>query len=265
MPPIGRPDGGASVSAVRRVESARRGLRRAHHRALRAIHCAIVPQPSATPSMGRSLKYEIPGVDSRVALDEWAEKGWRGVFGRRADGERPSRVLEIGFGRGEFLLDLATRSPDVEFVGVEVSFKRTLKMARKVARAVLSNVRLVEGRAEEAIRAVPEPASLEAIWINFSDPWPKSRHHKRRVVQHASLAQFHRLLDDGGELRLVTDHDDLWNWYEEHAVANVALFDRIEFSSPDSAGESEVVGTNFERKFIAEGRRFRSMTLVKKS
>ena len=64
--------------------------------------------------MGRSLKYEIPGVDPRVALDEWAEKGWRGVFGRRADGERPSRVLEIGFGRGEFLLDLATRSPDVE-------------------------------------------------------------------------------------------------------------------------------------------------------
>ena len=103
--------------------------------------------------MGRSLKYEIPGVDPRVALEEWAEKGWSGVFGTAAEGTVRSRVLEIGFGRGEFLLDLATSAPDVEFVGVEVSFKRTLKMARKVAGAALANVRLLEGRAEEAIRA----------------------------------------------------------------------------------------------------------------
>ena len=61
--------------------------------------------------MGRSLKYEIPGVDPRVALEEWAEKGWSGVFGTAADGTVRSRVLEIGFGRGEFLLDLATSAP----------------------------------------------------------------------------------------------------------------------------------------------------------
>ena len=173
--------------------------------------------------MGRSLKYEIPGVDPRVALDEWAEKGWRGVFGRRADGERPSRVLEIGFGRGEFLLDLATRSPDVEFVGVEVSFKRTLKMARKVARAVLSNVRLVEGRAEEAIRAVPEPASLEAIWINFSDPWPKKRHGHRRVIQPAFVAAVAEALAPGGHLYVATDDVPYAHQMDEVLSASPAL------------------------------------------
>ncbi|MGB0617894.1 MAG: tRNA (guanosine(46)-N7)-methyltransferase TrmB [Myxococcota bacterium] len=173
--------------------------------------------------MGRSLKYEIPGVDPRVALDEWAEKGWRGVFGRRADGERPSRVLEIGFGRGEFLLDLATRSPDVEFVGVEVSFKRTLKMARKVARAVLSNVRLVEGRAEEAIRAVPEPASLEAIWINFSDPWPKKRHGHRRVIQPAFVAAAAEALAPGGHLYVATDDVPYAHQMDEALSASLAL------------------------------------------
>ncbi|MEM9175728.1 MAG: tRNA (guanosine(46)-N7)-methyltransferase TrmB [Myxococcota bacterium] len=155
--------------------------------------------------MGRSLKYEIPGVDPRVALDEWVGKGWGGVFGAAADGERRSRVLEIGFGRGEFLLDLAASAPGVEFVGVEVSFKRTLKMARKVARAVLPNIRLVEARAEDAIRSVPEPGSLGAIWINFSDPWPKTRHAHRRVIQPAFVAAAAAALSPGGHLYVATD------------------------------------------------------------
>ena len=155
--------------------------------------------------MGRSLKYEIPGVDPRVAFEEWAEKGWSGVFGARADPAPPSRVLEIGFGRGEFLLDLATGAPDVEFLGIEVSFKRTLKMARKVARAALTNVRLVEARAEDAIRMLPEPESLDAIWVNFSDPWPKARHAHRRVIQPAFVADAARARAPGGHLYVATD------------------------------------------------------------
>ena len=78
------------------------------------------------------------------------------------------------------------------------------------------------------------------------------------------MCSFNRLLGDGGELRLVTDHEDLWRWYEHHAARNSSLFERVEFESPASAGDTELVGTNFERKFIAEGRQFRSMTLVKK-
>jgi len=173
--------------------------------------------------MGRSLKYEIPGVDPRVALDEWAEKGWSGVFGTAAEGTIRSRVLEIGFGRGEFLLDLATSAPDVEFVGVEVSFKRTLKMARKVARAALANVRLVEGRAEEAIRAVPEPASLDAIWINFSDPWPKTRHAHRRVIQPAFVAAAAAALGPGGHLYVATDDVPYAHQMDEVLGAEPAL------------------------------------------
>ncbi|MCR9097567.1 MAG: tRNA (guanosine(46)-N7)-methyltransferase TrmB [bacterium] len=173
--------------------------------------------------MGRSLKYEIPGVDPRVALDVWAEKGWSGVFGTAAEAERRSRVLEIGFGRGEFLLDLATSAPDVEFVGVEVSFKRTLKMARKVARAALPNVRLVEARAEEAIRSLPEPGSLDAIWINFSDPWPKTRHAHRRVIQPEFVAAAAAALCEGGHLYVATDDVPYAHQMDEVLSAEPAL------------------------------------------
>ena len=85
-----------------------------------------------------------------------------------------------------------------------------------------------------------------------------------RVVSDRSIAAFHRILAAGGELRLVTDHDDLWAWYDEHADRNAALFERRPFKGTTSAGEGELVGTNYERKFAREGRAFHAMTLIKR-
>jgi tRNA G46 methylase TrmB len=75
----------------------------------------------------------------------------------------------------------------------------------------------------------------------------------------------HRVLTHTGELRLVTDHDGLWQWYQEHADRNQHLFERRAFAAPLSAGEGELVGTNYERKFATEGRPFHAMTLVKRT
>lgn len=163
--------------------------------------------------MGRSLKYEIPGRDPRCSPSEVAAAGWPKLFaGSRAEAGEPGidlagrrRVLEIGFGRGEFLLDLAAASPEVDFVGIEVSFKRTLKMARKVARAGCANVLLLETRAEVAIRELFPAASLAEVWINFSDPWPKARHAHRRLIQPAFVADVARALVQGGRLYVATD------------------------------------------------------------
>jgi tRNA (guanine-N7-)-methyltransferase len=163
--------------------------------------------------MSRSLKYEIPGVDPRVSLDEFAEKGWAALFSGASPPEArlqeadplPRRVLEIGFGRGEFLLAMAEREPEVEFLGIEVSYKRTLKMARKVARAQLGNIRLIEAVAERAIQEVCSPGSLDAIWINFSDPWPKVRHGHRRVIQSEFVSEATSVLRPGGTLYIATD------------------------------------------------------------
>ncbi len=163
--------------------------------------------------MSRSLKYDIPGDDPRVAVSDVAAIGWDEIFAKtrgsiERDGDRGRavrRVLEIGFGRGEFLLAMATRAPEVDFVGIEISYKRTLKMARKVARAELANVRLLEARAQVAIRELFAPGSLAEIWINFSDPWPKARHAHRRVIQPEVVAAAAHALDASGLLYVATD------------------------------------------------------------
>jgi tRNA (guanine-N7-)-methyltransferase len=158
--------------------------------------------------MSRTLKYDIPGDDPRRSLIEVAEVGWPALF-EAGDGlesvEEGSMVVEIGFGRGEFLLALASESPKVAFVGIEVSFKRTLKMARKVARAGLRNVRLIEARAEVAFGEVFTPASLGAVWLNFSDPWPKFRHAHRRVIQPDFVSGVTKCLVEAGRFYIATD------------------------------------------------------------
>jgi tRNA (guanine-N7-)-methyltransferase len=102
------------------------------------------------------------------------------------------------------------------------------------------------------------------VHLYFSDPWPKKRHHKRRVVQDESLQEMHRILEPGGELRIVTDHVELWAWCEEHVSRYESLFERCSFQPPESASGDEVVGTNFERKFAREGRAFHAMTLLRR-
>ena len=180
--------------------------------------------------MSRSLKYEIPGDDPRLSLADVAATGWDELFAktrepRAADADAPrKRVLEIGFGRGEFLLAMAERSPEVDFVGIEISFKRTLKMARKVARAKHTNIRLLEARAQVAMKELFLPGRLDEIWLNFSDPWPKARHAHRRVVQASFVANAARALGDGGFLYIATDDVRYAHQIGEVLAAEPCLF-----------------------------------------
>ena len=109
--------------------------------------------------MSRTLKFDIPGPDWRRSLEDVRAIGWEGIFA--PDLEPPLRMLvEIGFGRGEFLADLATRRPATAVVGVELSFKRTLKLARRLAPGPLRNVRLLQARAEEVVEDLLGPESV---------------------------------------------------------------------------------------------------------
>ena len=154
--------------------------------------------------MGRSLKYEIPGVDRRCDSLELAERGFDGLFAAALE-DASRRVLEIGFGRGEFLLELAAKQPETAFLGVEISFKRVLKMARKVGRAELCNVRLMEAKGEVVLHDLLPNGLLDEIWVNFSDPWPKDRHARRRVIQAGFVENAAKRLVVGGVLHVATD------------------------------------------------------------
>ena len=173
--------------------------------------------------------------------------------------------LEIGSGKGTFLIQQAPLKPQVNYLGIEHAGEFYRYAADRMRRRQIANVRILHADATEVVRYYCADAVAAVIHLYFSDPWPKKRHHKRRVVQDRTLADFHRVLQPAGELRLVTDHDDLWAWYEDHADRHVHLFERRPFEAPESAGADELVGKNYERKFAREDRPFHAMTLVKKS
>lgn len=187
----------------------------------------------------------------------------QGTWDPRTLFDDPSRSfeLEIGSGKGTFLVQQAELQPDTNFLGIEWAGEFFRYAADRLRRRSFANVRVLHDDATEVVTHRLPTGICGVVHLYFSDPWPKSRHHKRRVVQDATLEAIHRVLEPGGELRLVTDHVELWAWYEEHAARHAHLFERTEFASPESAGEGEVVGTNFERKFRREGRPFHAMTL----
>ncbi|HKA16309.1 MAG TPA: tRNA (guanosine(46)-N7)-methyltransferase TrmB [Myxococcota bacterium] len=172
--------------------------------------------------MSRRLKTDIPGIDWRISPSEARERGFAKVFAGRVAHPFPL-VVEIGFGRGEFLLELAQREPEQAFVGIEVSYKRALKMARRLARLGVANVAIVEARAEDVLRDAIEDASVACFWLNFPDPWPKKRHARRRFVQRDTLALLARRLVPGGLVRIATDDPDYAEWIDGEVTATAAL------------------------------------------
>jgi len=206
--------------------------------------------------VSRSLKRDIPGIDWRLSPAELparlAAGGWEAVFG--GDVPAPLRlVLEIGFGRGEFLLALAAADPKSAFLGVEYSAKRVLKMARRLARSELRNVRLLEARGEVVVHELLPEASLAECWINFPDPWPKKRHHRRRLLQPAFLRARALRLRPEGLLHLATDHAD----YAEAIDAGLRAEPLLENAFAPERFLPEVPGrppTAYELEWRAEGR-----------
>jgi len=155
--------------------------------------------------LARKIRRDVPGPDRRVDFAQARAQGWTALFAPLAP---PLRlVVEIGFGRGEFLQHLAAQSPQVAHLGIELSWKRALKLARRIA--VLEdggNIRLICAPAQDVVEQTLQPGSVEAFWINFPDPWPKLRHHRRRLLQADFAAQLAACLQPGGALEVATDH-----------------------------------------------------------
>ena len=129
-------------------------------------------------------------------------RGWGRLFDASRIGP-PS--VEIGFGRGEFLMDLAANHPERSYVGIECSYKRVLKMARRVAKTEIANLRIVEGFAESLVAELFAQESVAEFWINFPDPWPKRNHARRRVVRPEVIERLASFLVPGGLLHAATD------------------------------------------------------------
>ncbi len=127
--------------------------------------------------------------------------------------------LEIGFGGGEHLAGQAARHPDIALIGGEPFLNGVGSALRHIEDGGLANVLILADDVRPLLDRLPE-ASLSRIFILFPDPWPKTRHHKRRFIQPETVAAFARALEDGGRLRFATDWADYADWTLRHVLAS---------------------------------------------
>lgn len=124
-------------------------------------------------------------------------------------------VLEIGFGGGEHLVAQASAHPGQRFIGVEPFINGVASCLRHVEESGVRNVRLHQGDARDVVARLPD-ASLDRVYILFPDPWPKARHHKRRLIQPDFLGELARVVKPGAEVRFATDWANYASWALEH-------------------------------------------------
>ena len=168
---------------------------------------------------------------------------------------RPGRLhVEIGSGKGTFLLNQARAQPDDNFLGIEWTRRYYRYAVDRFGRWGLTNVQIIRTDAAAFLADFVQNNTVDCFHIYFPDPWPKKRHHKRRFFCPANLEQLIRCLKVGGQLRIATDHADYFDQIEKVVTARSDKLEKIDFLPTAGADQGEWVGTNFERKYIKDQR-----------
>jgi tRNA (guanine-N7-)-methyltransferase len=223
-------------------------------RPLRSIRSYVRREGRMTRAQRRALHELWPryGVDAHGGLLQLER-----LFGRCAP-----VYLEIGFGNGEALCELAGAHPQNNYLGIEVYRPGVGSLLLKLEQRALSNVRVICDDAVHALSHRIPQASLDAIYLFFPDPWPKKRHHKRRLVQREFLEQLTARLKPGGYVHVATD----WEDYAAHVLAVAAQVPGLS----NVAGERGYASrpdyrcrTRFERRGRALGHRIRDIVLTR--
>ena len=203
----------------------------------------------------------IPGAREIVAQDERCfDTGdetagkWSGIFGRKAQ-----LMAEIGMGKGRFIIDMALKHPDIDFIGVEryesVMIKALQKLDRmkKEGGMVPDNIRFIRMDAAD-IRDFFKPEELDRIYLNFSDPWPKERHAKRRLESRQFLKIFGHVLKKEGIIEFKTDNTGLFDFAlsELEPAGWELLYSTYDLHSDPEAMKDNVM-TEYEEKFSSKG------------
>ncbi len=186
-----------------------------------------------------------PVVLEQIPLTQDRHYDFAAVFGNANSVE-----LELGVGKGRFLIQQAQAYPGVNFVGVEWASRYYRLVAERAARRNLANLRMLRDDAAHVVHHTLAECSITAMHIYFPDPWPKARHHKRRLIQPPFAQAAAQAIKDGGKVCLATDHED-------YAVQMEAVFNAsADFEQTFRAiGEQAPEGvTNWEVRFRREGK-----------
>jgi tRNA (guanine-N7-)-methyltransferase len=192
-----------------------------------------------------------------VVINTKENKGkWKELFGN----DNPI-YIEIGMGKGDFIIENAKRYPNINFIGIEKFSSVLISAVKKIdeSEVVLNNLKLMKEDAIELGEVFLEN-EVDRIYLNFSDPWPKKRHSKRRLTSHTFLPVFKTILQDNGELILKTDNRTLFEF-------SLISFQQFHMSFIDvcldlhnSEGYEDNIETEYERKFSPYGPIYRIVT-----
>jgi tRNA (guanine-N7-)-methyltransferase len=210
-------------------------VRRSPHLSLEELAPYLLTVPSAPSSQSPALLH------------------WHEVFGNDCPVE-----LEVGFGKGLFLLQAAQTRPDVNFAGVEIVRKYQLFTAARLTKRGLRNVRVACADARLFLKGCVSTASLQAIHVYFPDPWWKKRHHKRRVFTAEFVRECVRVLKVGGHLYAVTDVEEYARIMDELLAEHPAMRPLLPLEPNEPTHDLDYL-TNFERKFRKQGKRIHRM------
>lgn len=178
----------------------------AHHRPIRSF---VLRQGRISAAQQRALDtlwpaFGLPFAPAPLDFDR--------VFGRRAP-----RVLDIGFGMGETTAAMALARPDTDFLAIDVHAPGVGRLLNRIDEGGISNVRVMKHDVVEVVATMIPPASLSGVHVFFPDPWPKKRHHKRRLLTPRFLHELARRLSPGGHLHVATD----WEEYAQEVLATL--------------------------------------------
>jgi tRNA (guanine-N7-)-methyltransferase len=195
--------------------------------------------------MARTLK-EYPSVALKTE-DLNGKIDFIRIFGRSG----PVHI-EIGCGKGAFLLNEASAQPEANFFGIERARRYYRYAVDRIGRWGLKNVRIIRTDAELFLTDFVPDESVDCFHIYFPDPWPKKRHHKRRFFRAENMYHLMRGLRCGGDIKIATDHAEYFEVIKELTAAEDNTLEEIEFIRPAGAEVGEWVGTNFERKYLKQ-------------
>lgn len=184
-----------------------------------------------------------------VVHDPTRQKGnWKTVFGNEHH-----IYIEIGMGKGRFIMDMAAANPNINFIGIEKYSTVLLRAIQKMEENELANLRFIRMEAEELCE-VFDKGEVERIYLNFSDPWPKDRHAKRRLPSAEFLKRYDRILEKDGVLEFKTDNKGLFDFALEEVPAAgwEALKISFDLHRDEEMGRDNVM-TEYEEKFSALG------------
>jgi tRNA (guanine-N7-)-methyltransferase len=165
------------------------------------------------------------------------------VFGRAAP-----RILEIGFGMGETTAAIAQEHPENDYLGIEVHTPGVGSLLKRIAELHLANLRIVQHDAVEVVQQMIAPEALDGVHVFFPDPWPKKRHHKRRLIQPAFVALLASRLKSGAVLHVATD-------WEDYATQMLDVLSAEPSLRNAASGFAERPATRPETKFESRGRK----------